>query len=74
MKYFRDDEFLLRFGARLKELRKFKNLSQEQLAWKAGFELSQVARIERGEINTSISHQSKLAEVLGVSPKEMLNF
>ena len=74
MKYYRDDEFLLRFGARLKELRKLKNLSQEQLAWKAGFELSQVARIERGEINTSISHLSKLAEVLGVSPKEMLDF
>jgi len=74
VKYFRDDEFLKRFGLRLRELRKLKNLSQEELAWKAGFELSQVGRIERGEINTSISHLSKLAEVLEVLPKELLDF
>lgn len=63
-----------KFGQRLKELRQQKNLSQEELAWKCGFELSQIGRIERGVINTSISHASKLAEGLVVDVIELFNF
>ena len=74
MKYYRDDEFLKQLGLRLRELRKLKNLSQEELAWKTGFELSQIGRIERGEINTSVSHIAKLAEVLEVLAKDLLDF
>ena len=56
---------------RLKQLREEKNLSQEELAWKCGFELSQIGRIERGVINTSISHAAKLAEGLGVEVSDL---
>jgi transcriptional regulator with XRE-family HTH domain len=68
VKYYRDDAFLKHFGERLKQLRKSKNMSQEDLAWKTGFELSQIGRIERGVINTSLSHLAKIAEALEVSP------
>jgi transcriptional regulator with XRE-family HTH domain len=39
-------EILKAFGARLREVRKLRKLSQRQLAWKAGLELSQISRIE----------------------------
>lgn len=74
MGYYKDERFIKRFGQRLRELRKEKNLSQEELAWQTGFELSQIGRIERGEINTSISHVSAIAKVLKVKPEELFKF
>ena len=67
---YRDDMRIKLFGEKLKELRKSKNITQEQLEHLSGFDLSQIGRIERGVINTSISHVFKLAECLGVSPHE----
>jgi transcriptional regulator with XRE-family HTH domain len=72
--YYKDERFIKRFGQRLRELRKERNLSQEELAWQTGFELSQIGRIERGEINTSISHVAAIAKVLKVKPEELFKF
>jgi len=72
--YYRDEEFIKKFGLRLKEIRKAKKVSQEELAFRCGFELSQIGRIERGTINTSISHVAKIAEALQIPPKELFNF
>jgi transcriptional regulator with XRE-family HTH domain len=43
------------FGKRLKELRLSKKLSQEKLGHLAQVTLSQIGRIERGEINPTLS-------------------
>lgn len=51
-----------------------KGMSQEQLALETGFELSQIGRIERGEVNTSISHLAAIARALGISPHELFKF
>ena len=72
--YYRDEDFIKKFGLRLKEIRKSKKVSQEELAFRCGFELSQVGRIERGTINTSISHVSAIAKALEVSPEELFKF
>lgn len=72
--YYRDDKFIKKFGLRLKELRKAVGISQEQLAGETGFELSQIGRIERGEINTSISHVAAIAKALKVKPEELFSF
>lgn len=72
--YYRDNKFLKRFGDKLREIRKAKGISQEELANETGFQLSQIGRIERGEINTSISHLSALSKALKVTPKELLDF
>lgn len=72
--YYRDEKFIKRFGLRLKEIRKAKGISQEQLAGDTGFELSEVGRIERGEINTSISHVAAIAKALKVKPEELFQF
>ncbi|WP_205686943.1 helix-turn-helix domain-containing protein [Chitinophaga rhizosphaerae] len=72
--YYRDEDFIKKFGLRLKEIRKFKKMSQEELAFKCGFELSQIGRIERGTINTSISHVAAIARALEVAPYKLFEF
>lgn len=73
-KYYKDTEFMAKFGQRVRELRKAKKMSQEKLALEAGFELSQIYRIENGVVNTSISHVAKIAEILQVEPAELFRF
>ncbi len=72
--YYRDEKFIKKFGLKLKEIRKEKGVSQEKLALETGFELSQIGRIERGEINTSISHVAAIAKVLKVNPEALFQF
>ena len=73
-KTYRNSEGIKKFGERLREIRLSKNITQEQLEHSTGFDLSQIGRIERGVINTSISHVFKLAECLGVAPSELFTF
>jgi len=64
----------MKFGIRLKQLRKRKGWSQDQLARKAGLNSSYVGRIERAERNVSLEVIQKLAEALGVEIKELFTF
>lgn len=48
------------------------NLTQEALANTAGIEYSQVSRIERGIINTSVSVIFAIAQALKVKPSQLL--
>lgn len=72
--YYRDEKFIKKFGLQVRELRKTKGISQEKLAGDTGFEVSQIGRIERGEINTSISHVAAIAKALKVKPEELFQF
>ena len=72
--YYRDVKFIKKFGLRLRDIRKAKGISQEQLAGDTGFEVSQIGRIERGEINTSISHVAAISKALEVKPEELFQF
>jgi len=74
VKYLRDEKAIRQFGERLKEIRLSKKISQQTLALKVGLEQSQVGRIERALINTSISHAILLAKGLGVAPHELFIF
>lgn len=55
-----------RLGAALRRLRKNKNLTQEDLAHKAGLTVAALARIERGQSNPTWSSICAIAEGLGV--------
>jgi ribosome-binding protein aMBF1 (putative translation factor) len=70
----RDIEFLRAFGVHLRSLRTAKGWSQEMLAYNADLSLSQIGRIERGEINPTISTVRVLAETLKVPVAEMFLF
>jgi transcriptional regulator with XRE-family HTH domain len=74
VKYKRDDAFIKKFGKNLKELRRRKKISQEELAYRTGLELSQIGRIERGTINTSISNIYLIALALDVAPADLFSF
>lgn len=74
MRNIHQTEILRTFGAYLRVLRKSRKLSQRQLAWKATLEMSQIGRIERGIINTSVTQIFKIAKALEVLPKELFDF
>ena len=62
------------FGERLREIRKKKGLSQEQLANQCDLPLSQISRIETAKVNTSLSHICLIARVLKVKLNELMDF
>ncbi len=72
--YYRNDKFLKQFGTNLKKTRLVKNMSQEDLAFEAELDLTQIGRIERGVTNTSISLVFKIAKALKVPVKDLLDF
>ena len=62
----KDEKYLKAFGKHLRKLRKEKGFTQESLAYKADLSLSQIGRIERGEINPTISTINHIAKTLNV--------
>lgn len=62
------------FGTHLCSVRKRKGMSQEQLAWKADLELSQISRIERGVISAGLSQIFTIAAALEVPVRELFDF
>ena len=61
-------EIIKAFGQRVRELRTAQSLSQEMLANLADVPLSQIGRIERGEVNVTLSTIYALSKALN---KEM---
>lgn len=57
---------LKKIGNRLKKIRLQKNLTQKDLAFLIDVEISQITRIERGIINTSILNIIKISEALEI--------
>lgn len=74
MKYLKDEEFIKKFGQKLKQVRESKGLSQEQLSLLSEISQSQIARTELGQVNTSISHVSIYAKYLKVDPMDLFDF
>lgn len=60
-------------GIRIRDLRKERNISQEELANEADIPLSQIGRIERGETNPTISTLYVLAIALDVDLKSLVD-
>jgi len=59
-------------GAKIRELRKCRHYSQEQLAGLAGINAKYLSEVERGERNLSVELLASLARVLEVPPAELL--
>ena len=65
---------LINFGNKLRITRLAKGFTQEQLANELGIEISQISRIERGVINTSITTLYSISKVLNVDVSELFAF
>ena len=63
----------LKFGLKIKELRKLKGISQEKLANSAEIDRTYLPTIEKGERNVSIVVIEKLANALGVKIKDLFD-
>lgn len=62
---------LIGFGNALRELRLAKGFTQEQLANEIGAEISQISRIERGVINTSVTTLFAISKALKIDVSEL---
>lgn len=67
-------KILILFGKKIKNLRKEQNLSQEELANKAGLHRTYIGMIERGERNITLINMEKLAKALNISLYKLLEF
>jgi len=67
----RNEKLLNRLARNLKKARKKRDLSQEDLAFKAGVSLSQIARIETAKLNTSVSTVYAILQALGADANEL---
>ncbi|WP_200911861.1 helix-turn-helix domain-containing protein [Pedobacter sp. Hv1] len=68
----KNDKAIKAFGQRVRDLRNSLLLSQEQLANSADIPLSQVGRIERGEVNVTISTIYALSKALNTPIDKLL--
>ena len=67
----RREEVKKRFGARMRQLRKARKMSQEAVALKSGLDRSYLGQIERGESNVALINIHRIAEALGVEAGEL---
>ncbi len=65
-------EIVVAVGEMMRDLRTSRNLTIEELANMTGLEYSQISRIERGKINTSVVHLMLILQTLNVSHKSLL--
>lgn len=67
------DEYLKRFGATVKRLRLYHDMTMQELADRCGYSSrATINKIEKGEINVTQSKMKALATALGVSPVELI--
>ena len=66
--------FHKKFGQRVRELRKAKGLTQEQLSLEIFADNSYIANIENAHRDIPLSRIRLIAKALGVEPYELLKF
>ncbi len=61
-----------RLGARMKQLRQARRLTQEQLAERAGLSYKFIGEVERGRGNPTLTTLAGISEALGVGLTDLL--
>jgi len=73
-KQYRDQEYLVKIGKRIVEIRDLRKITQEKLAELTQIDTRQIGRIERAETNVSISSLKLIADNLKISVSDLLDF
>lgn len=68
-----DITLLKEFGLKVQQRRKELGISQEELAYRAGFHRTYIGMIERAERNITLSNMKRLADALEVEIKELFD-
>ncbi len=66
-------EILIKFGEKVREIRKKKRLSQEELSFKANLHRTYIGMIERAEKNITLLNIEKIANALELSIKDLFD-
>ncbi len=74
MNKIRNHEIIQQVGRRIRQLRMEKGLSQRILAYKADIPINQVGRIERAEINPSVSTLYAICVVIEISLSDFFDY
>ncbi|MCM1959102.1 helix-turn-helix domain-containing protein [Acinetobacter modestus] len=67
-----NQELALTIGTNIREIRKNKSISQEQLALLTTIDRSYLGRIERGEVNITVEKLYQISKTLQIDPKVLL--
>lgn len=70
--YYINKSALTLVGAKIREARTAKGVTIEYVANTSGMNYAQLARMELGQVNFTISYLFRVAEALGVTPKDLL--
>lgn len=62
------------FGRRLRQLRKNRGWSQEQLGFESDLDRTYIGGIEQGRRNISLINICRLAKAFGIKPEALLQF
>lgn len=60
------------FGRNVRQARKDKGWTQEQLAFEAGVKRAYLSEVENGQRNVSLDVVEKLAKALGIGPHALM--
>ncbi len=66
------EDILVRFGKRVRALRKDRGFSQEAFAAECGLDRTYMGGIERGERNLALRNIDLIAQTLGLSLAELM--
>ena len=64
-------DILIKFGERVRHVRKEKSLSQEELSFRANLHRTYIGMIERAEKNITLINIEKIAKALEVDIKKL---
>ena len=66
-----DEDILIRFGKRVRQLRLKKRLSQEEFAFACDLDRTYISGIERGKRNVGLRNVETIARELGISIEQL---
>lgn len=69
-----NSEYLQKFANNLKRIRKVKGITQDDLGAIEGISRSTIGMVETGKTDITLTKIKIIADALGVSPKDLLDF
>lgn len=67
-------DYCIALGKHLRNLRKSRNMTIEEVAYKAGIDAQNLRKYELGKQEMRISMLKRIADAFGVSVSELVNF
>ncbi len=74
MQNVKDKKYLITLGKRIRDLRKFRKMTQLDLAIEMNNHAEQLGRLERGELNFTICMLKNICKAFEITEKEFFDF